>query len=564
MRCRLRRAIDRKVSVAQPNSRERRARRLMMDYPRAVPVAIFLLITAITGLSVFAIERGEHQREHAELRERAQAVASALERRGGTTASYLRAGAALFSTSGEVTPELFDRFVDNIQVDSDYRGAEGLGWAELIQPDQIGDFEASYFAHTAETISVFPQMAGQELIAPVTFLRPDTERNRRAQGYDMYSDPVRRAAMDAARDTMRPMASGKLVLVQEGGVDAAGFIVYMPVFGNNSSAQPKGFIYSPFNAQEFLASALELETRGEKGLRLYDGTAEPEHLLAEFEPAQRTHVTVTEPVTVANHALVLEVESARGNSLSKLSMLTLLFGILVASLLMIVARLLTRQALEDRASLTWLEEQNSIRNSLTRELNHRVKNTLANVLSIIALTRRRSKSLDSFADSLDGRIRALSATHDLLTQSDWGTTPIRDLISAELAPYVKGKDTVLLIDGPEAEVAPSDALSLGLAIHELATNAAKYGALSQRGGQVSVTWSLPNEGLAKLEWQESGGPQVPSERTQGFGVNLIEKIVAHELSNPVDLVFDPAGVRCTLTVPLRQPSDFAIRAGRLR
>lgn len=553
--------------MAQAVSRERRARRLMMDYPRAVPVAIFLLIAAITGLSVFAIERGEHQREHAQLRERAQAVASALERRGGTTASYLRAGAALFSTSGEITPALFDRFVNNIQVDSDYRGADGLGWAELIRADTINDFEASYLAHTSETIEVFPKTArgGRDKVVPVTFLRPDTERNRRAHGFDMYSDPVRRAAMDAASQTMRPMASGKLVLVQEGGADEAGFIMYMPVFAEvETDPMLRGFVYSPFNAQDFLASALELETRGEKGVRLYDGDVDQSRLLAELEPAQRTHVTVTEPVTVANRALVLEVESARGNSLSKLSMLTLLFGILVASLLMIVARLLTRQALEDRASLAWLEEQNSIRNSLTRELNHRVKNTLANVLSIIALTRRRSNSLNSFADSLDGRIRALSATHDLLTQSDWGTTPIRDLIAAEMAPYAKGKDTVLSLDGPDVEVAPNDALSLGLAIHELATNAAKYGALSQSGGQVHITWSLTAGDMVKLEWLESGGPEVAADRTPGFGVNLIEKIVAHELSSPVELIFDPAGVRCTLIVPLRKPSDFAIRAGKLR
>ncbi|MGB7372691.1 CHASE domain-containing protein [Pontixanthobacter sp.] len=552
--------------MAQSNTSERRARRLLMDFPRAVPVAIFLLIAAITGFSVFAIERGEHQREHAELRERAQAVASALERRGGTTASYLRAGAALFSTSGQVTPELFDRFVENIQVDSDYRGSDGLGWAELLRANETPSFEASYFERTGQTIKVFPSgSASADSVVPVTYLRPDTERNRRASGYDMYSDPVRRAAIDAARETMRPMSTGKLVLVQEGGIDAAGFIIYMPVFAEGiSAAPPIGFVYSPFNAQEFLASALELETRGGKGLRLYDGFDEPDLLLAEFEPAQKTDVTVTEPVTVANRVFILEVESARGNSLSALSMLTLLFGMLVASLLIVVARLLTRQALEDRASLEWLEEQNSIRNSLTRELNHRVKNTLANVLSIIALTRRRSKSLDSFADSLDGRIRALSATHDLLTQSDWGTTPIRDLISAEMAPYAKGKDTAVVLDGPDVEVAPNDALSLGLAIHELATNAAKYGALSQSGGRVSIQWMVPSEGLARLEWQESGGPEIPAKRTPGFGINLIEKIVAHELSHPVDLVFDPAGVRCTLTVPLRQPSDFAIRASRLR
>ncbi|MDZ7882738.1 MAG: HWE histidine kinase domain-containing protein [Mycobacterium sp.] len=114
-------------------------------------------------------------------------------------------------------------------------------------------------------------------------------------------------------------------------------------------------------------------------------------------------------------------------------MVTLVFGLALASLLMLLARLLTQQAFEDQARLAFFEEQHSIRNSLTRELNHRVKNTLANVLSILSLTRRRASGLDDFADSLEGRIRALSATHDLLTVTDWGTTPIRAVIEAEVA-----------------------------------------------------------------------------------------------------------------------------------
>ncbi|MXP47464.1 histidine kinase [Altererythrobacter luteolus] len=537
-----------------------------MQFPRAVPVAIFLLIAAITSLSVYAIEDGEHQREHAELRERAQAVASALERRGGSTASYLRAGAALFSSVDDVSPVLFNRFVSNLRVDSAYRGSEGFGWAKRLRPSEVDEFESQYIKQYGSRIEVYPKSAENETqIIPVTYIRPDNERNRRAIGYDMYSDATRRAAMDEAERTSSPIASGKLVLLQEGAGSDPGFIMYMPVFQDGRSPQRlKGFVYSPFSAQDILSSALELETRGEKGLRLYDGEVAPGQLMAEIEPALSTGLTVTEPVTIGGREMLLEVESARGNTLSRLSMLTLLFGILVATLLIVVARLLTRQALEDRASLNWFEEQNSIRNSLTRELNHRVKNTLANVLSIIALTRRRSNSLDEFADSLDGRIRALSATHDLLTQSDWGTTPIRALVEAEMAPYARHHDKVLELEGPDVELAPNDALSLGLAIHELATNAAKYGALSTAGGKVTVKWSKLTDSLAEVFWTESGGPPVPQNRQNGFGTNLIEKIVAHELRNPVELSFKPEGVTCRLVVPLRRPSEFSIRANRLK
>ena len=112
------------------------------------------------------------------------------------------------------------------------------------------------------------------------------------------------------------------------------------------------------------------------------------------------------------------------------------------------------------------------------------------------------------------------------------------------------------------ELAPNDALSLGLALHELATNASKYGALSCENGCVDIRWELMSEGLARIEWQERGGPSVPEQRKRGFGTDLIEKIVAHELRHPVELIFDPKGVRCTLMVPVRERGDFEIRASR--
>jgi two-component sensor histidine kinase len=271
---------------------------------------------------------------------------------------------------------------------------------------------------------------------------------------------------------------------------------------------------------------------------------------------------VIERVAIGAEPWTLEVASLDGGELSGLSMITIIFGLLVAGLLMLLVRMLTQQAIEDEASLRWFEEQASIRNSLTRELNHRVKNTLANVLSIIALTRRRAGNLQEFADGLDGRIRALSATHDLLTQSDWGTTPIRSVIEAELLPYVQAGDHQVDLQGPLIELAPNDALSLGLATHELATNAAKYGALSKPGGRVAVHWKLVSEALVRLEWQESGGPPVAPQRGRGFGTDLIERIVAHELKHEVQLEFRPEGVRCVLTIPVRQPSQFAMRAIR--
>lgn len=544
----------------------RRFRRWLIRYPRAVPVLIFLLITAITALSVYAIERGEQRREQALLNETAQVIASSLDRRVNTSGSYLIAGASLISALDRVPAELFREFATELRLDADYRGSLGIGWAPIVPRAQIDAFERRVASETGAPYAIAPRPSPDSNFAvPATFFEPMLEENRRAIGFNMYSEATRRRAMQEAIRTGRPTASGPIELMQDRDSAREGFIVYMPVFeGGTEREMIRGFVYSPFNSQEFLDAVLTRELVGERGVRLYDGAPEPANLVASH-PAERMTGKVTRvEVRLADRPMTVEVESARGDALSLLSMITLLFGIAVASLSMLVARLLTQQAHEDQAALDFYAEQNSIRNSLTRELNHRVKNTLANVLSIVALTRRRADSLDEFATGLDGRIRALSATHDLLTQSEWGTTPLRAVLEAELAPYANADSVMLELAGPEVDLAPNDALSLGLAIHELATNAAKYGALSVEEGRLSIGWTLLSDDLAEVVWQEANGPPVAQERTRGFGTELIEKIVAHELKHPVDLEFAPEGVRCVLRVPVRKPTQFRMRAGTRR
>jgi len=533
-------------ALSAPPPQASRARRWLVSYPRAIPVAIFLAIAAITALSVFAIESNARAREKAQMREYAQGIASALEGRGTSFASYLRAGAALFSSLEEVTPRTFRQFVSELRLDLDYRGAEGIGWIE-----------------TRDVESPITRRA------LVRYIWPDTERNRRAIGFDMYSEEVRAAALEEARRTVRPTASGRIVLAQEGAGMAPGFIIAMPVFAGDPSLRDSqrslaGFVYSPFDADEFLSAAIAQAAPADLGVRLYDGDARTDNLLVAHSLAGDRVQRIEQEVTIAHRELLLVVEATQAQALAPLSMVTLLFGLAVASLLMLLARLLTQQAFEDQARLAFFEEQHSIRNSLSRELNHRVKNTLANVLSILSLTRRRSNTLDEFADSLEGRIRALSATHDLLTGTDWSTTPLAAVIDAELQHFRAGSDESVTVEGPPAQLAPNDALSFGLAIHELGTNAAKYGALSVPGGHVSIRWRLIEGNLAEVEWRERGGPPVAGTRKRGFGTELIEKIVAHELRHPVTLEFAPEGVHCVMRVPIRRRGDFHIREGAQR
>ena len=528
------------------------ARRWLVAYPRAIPVALFLAICLITALGVYSIESNARTKERAELSDYAQTIANSLERRGTTYSSYLRAGAALFSNYDEVSPRLFQEFVAELRLDAEQSGADGIGWIEVSGPG------ADRRAATQTKRS--GQSTSPRYKAIVTQFAPDNVRNQRAIGVDMQAEPVRATALEEARRTVRPTASGRVVIAQDASSRAPGFAIFMPVYKSvNNERQLGGFVYVPFNAADFLDAALDRAGPLELGVQLYDGDSNTAHLLAQRTIDDGVKDRVEEVVNIGNRELRLVVEAPDSGALTTLSMATLLFGLAVATLLLLLSRLMTQQAFEDEARFAFYEEQNSIRDSLTRELNHRVKNTLANVLSILALTRRRTTDLDEFADSLQGRIRALSATHDLLTHSDWGTIPMRAVIEAELQHVRSSQDNALTIDGPEVELAPNDALSFGLAMHELATNAAKFGALSVAGGSVSVRWSLVDTGLAEVIWTEAGGPQVSMERSRGFGTELIEKIVAHELRNPVDLNFRAAGVRCVMRVPIRRTGEFRIR-----
>ncbi len=560
---------DTDPAALPPPTSTGRARRWLVLYPRAIPLVIFLALAAITALSVFAIESNARARERAQMREYAQGVAAALDRSGSGFTSYLRAGAALFASVEEVSPATFDSFVRALKLNTEYSGAEGIGWIPVLEARDVPGFLARTRISQPAYPDIFPTPAAGSTgrVAPVAMFAPETVLNRRALGYDMYSDAARAAAMAEAELTLRPAASGRIVLQQETSGTAPAFAIYMPVFRMMDAGKERrlaGFVYTPFRAREFLDAAIDREGEVRFGVRLYDGEVDTGHLLVAHTIAGPAEETVTQEVSIADRKLMLVVESARSQVLSSLSMVTLVFGLALASLLMLLARLLTQQAFEDQARLAFFEEQHSIRNSLTRELNHRVKNTLANVLSILSLTRRRASGLDDFADSLEGRIRALSATHDLLTVTDWGTTPIRAVIEAELQHFRSVLDDAILLDGPELELAPNDALSFGLAVHELATNAAKYGALSVPGGKVTIRWQRGEDPAAEtewaeVEWQETGGPPVAAQRRRGFGTELIEKVVAHELRQPVTLDFAPSGVRCVLRVPVRRPADFRIR-----
>jgi PAS domain S-box-containing protein len=188
------------------------------------------------------------------------------------------------------------------------------------------------------------------------------------------------------------------------------------------------------------------------------------------------------------------------------------------------------------------------------ELNHRVKNTLATVMAISAQSLRTSTSLDAFREAFRARLAALSKTHNLLNQTYWSGVGLRDLVKQALSPYVDEGDGRLIIEGENLRLGPIAAVTLGLALHELANNAAKYGALSTPSGQVRVVVGTTDRNRIRLEWEETGGPPVQPPSRRGFGSELIERVLAAELHGEVRLEFPPQGVRCAMDMALDRVS----------
>jgi PAS domain S-box-containing protein len=202
---------------------------------------------------------------------------------------------------------------------------------------------------------------------------------------------------------------------------------------------------------------------------------------------------------------------------------------------------------------------------LIAELDHRVKNVLARVAAVATHTRQRCGTMDEFVNALHGRIQSMAAAHALLSQSRWSGVGLTDLIRHQLAPYTTDANTT--IGGPEIMLTSTQTQAVAMVIHELVTNAAKHGALSNPGGRVSVSSNRIGADAAPtltIRWRELGGPPIKVPAKSGYGSSLIRDLIPHELGGTVELTFLSGGACCEIEIPLaggaRNPRDALMRA----
>ena len=199
------------------------------------------------------------------------------------------------------------------------------------------------------------------------------------------------------------------------------------------------------------------------------------------------------------------------------------------------------------------EKDEQHRELLVGELDHRVKNLLATVQAVARQSFKQANLDPGVLETFNARLRAMGEAHSVIVRDHWQTAPLEDVVKVAINPFDNPAKSTFLISGPTVVLDAKSALALGMALHELCTNAVKYGALSTEDGSVEVVWGLGETERgrsATLNWSEIGGPRVELPSQKGFGTNMIERLLAGQTGGKVDVQFDAAGLRCSITIPV--------------
>ena len=511
---------------------------------RITSAIVFSLATAI-GLSL----AGQLwvSSENADRRRFSQLADDAVGRVDARLASYvslLYATRAFLAVDGPgISAEKFEHFISGLDLAERHDGIQGIGFAATIPAAAATSVADELSARYSRPVEIWPTTTDQPLRTPIVLLEPQDPRNRVAIGYDMYSDPMRREAMDAAARSGRPTASGAVRLVQE--IDENrqfGFLIYLPVAAGEASrvsaispSEGPGFVYAPLRTGDFLEAALFQMPQPALHVEAFDGEAKPERrIFSSREPLlpEIAHFAVERRLDVAGRTWLFRLSPTAnferlGSNYPAALLATFVLGlaIVLALLSLVQSRRLEAVAAPNEASQRNLAQKDM----LLREMNHRIKNSIARMLSIARQTARRAESLEDFTTRYSARLQAMAAAQEMLTRSRWGRAEIGALLSAELAQVFGEDEESCRLEGPEVEVDETVSQALGLTFHELATNAMKYGALSSPEGTLVVEWRLDGQDLV-IDWHEQGGqaPDLSAARA-GFGTKLIDMTIRGEL-----------------------------------
>ncbi|MCY0147667.1 CHASE domain-containing protein [Hoeflea sp. G2-23] len=475
---------------------------------------------------------------------------------------------ALFEATGEIPDAAeFKIFIGNLRKTEQFDGVQGIGFARYVQTGPQTD--AAIGAELARNYSIqrtpWPETE-EQYRTPIVLLEPSTDANLRALGYDMYSNSVRRTAILAALSEQRLRASGSVRLVQENQTDPqAGFLIYTPYFAANSST-PQGFIYAPFSISNLFKSALNRLPALPIHVTAWDGEPADTNQIFQSTGERSNHFGAshveTLAIEVAGRLWKLEIRPSeiyeppvdQTRSFMLAAAALLLAGALAAS-----SRSQQRTIEVGEALRQETERALTDREFLLQEMKHRIKNMIARMLAMSRQTARASETLDEFTQSFTARLQAMAASQDLLARTAWQSADLKTLLALELRQLFGDKLKEEKLVGPTVELNEVAAQAFGLAFHELATNALKYGSARSDTGMLDISWHINPEPETGKElvftWREHS--EVPLDqqdsdalsRKGGFGTKLLDATMRVELGGSITTIPNQHGIDVTIRVP---------------
>lgn len=540
-------------------------RRLRKYFPALVFVAI-----AFAGLAMatFAYLSGQ---EAARIKFEATAddALSRIESRVSLHLALLRATEAYFETyGGDVSAADFKVYFDTLQVEKNFEGLEGLGMLGIAPAADIATLRQELVRRQGTGARIFPATTDGEWRAPLMLYQAIGDAQPSAIGFDMFSDPSRRAAMLAAIETGEPRATGRLVLGQQTGAEAEPeFLIFSaverakrpqgaagdPAAGDGQA--PTALIFAAFRASDIFSRILDKFPPLPAHAEVFDGAIDAANLVFRSErPAEGEFVT-TRQLLVAGRPWTIEFRPTAEFTMPTSRVVPVLLGIfgLLLAVAMAFLQYYQSRAYDAVATLQETSEKSLLEKDLMlQEMKHRIKNSITRVLAIARQTATGAKDVKEFSESFGARLQAMAASQDMLTRSRWQKADLAELLHIELS-QAFGKDLPAgMLDGPKVLLSEPVTQALGLTFHELATNALKYGEVGMKPDALTVNWRLEYESRSLvLLWKERGSSAVEAPVQSGFGTKLIDLNVERELNGRIRREYRADGLEIEIEVPLR-------------
>ncbi|MES0051616.1 CHASE domain-containing protein [Mesorhizobium sp. M0053] len=539
-------------------------------FPILAFIAVALISLTMAGFAYFATQEAARIKFEAT----ADDALNRIESRIDLHLSLLRSTQALFDArNGEISGSEFKAFFSALDVDNNFAGLRGIGYLRLAKTGDEAAVERDMLRDRGAAHTVYPDTT-QPWRTPVVLFEPLDPANESTIGYDMFTEPVRREAIEKAMADDAQHASGLVQLGQDTGAAQTftGFLVFVrlnvetaPDGINASRSSTSGLLYAAFRARDLFQTALSRTPLLPVNTAVYDGTADADNLLFQSETPPVAsfgdRLLVTRKIIVAGRpwTVLFRPTSAFSQPSSRAIPVMLgLFGLLLAGAIALVARYQER-AYDAKSLLHETTEKSLLEKDLMlQEMKHRIKNSITRVLAIARQTAAQATDVKEFSTSFSARLQAMAASQDMLTRSRWQKADLGDLLRIELG-QVFGKELPEgILSGPQVLLDERTTQALGLTFHELATNALKYGEAGNSVGALKVDWSFEGRGSERmlvLNWREAGQKELETPAKTGFGTKLIDLNVTRELRGTIARDFRIDG----LTVEIRIPQPDAVK-----